>query len=131
MPPLVTPAGPGIGAGWIRLAHRIAAELPVAELDGIWVFRVLRRDARDWGTAVVSRVDGERRRIYTARFAHTVKGKQRGAFEAEIALVGSGPLEALDELLALVPKRAGDDEPPTRIPVDAWFPPEGGEAATA
>jgi len=120
----MTPAGPGMGGGWTRLAEVIRAELPVAEIDGIWVFRVLHHDKRDWGTAIVSRVDGTRRRIYTARFAHTVKGKARGHFESEIALVGSGPIEALDELLALVPKRADDEEPPAPLPVDAWFPSE-------
>jgi hypothetical protein len=124
MPPVVTPQGPGLGGGWTRLAVAVRAELPVDELDGIWVFRTIRREARDWGTAVLSRVEGDRRRIYTARFALTVKGKTRGQFESELKEVGSGPLEALDDLLALVPKRADEEEPPTRIPVETWFPPE-------
>ena len=51
--------------------------------------------------AIVSRVEGERRRIYTARYALTIKGRQRGAFEWGMDEVGSGPLEALEELLAL------------------------------
>jgi hypothetical protein len=123
MPPVLTTAGPGMGGGWTRLAAEVARLLPVGELDGIWVFRVLRRDARDFGTAVLSRVDGDRRRIYTASFVHTVKGRARGQFGAELLEVGSGPLEALEELLALVPKRAEDEEPPVPIPVEAWFPP--------
>lgn len=124
MPALVTPAGPGLGAGWARLAERIRADLPVVEIDGIWVFRVLRRDGRDFGTAILSRVDGDRRRIYTASFVHTVKGKTRGQFEAAIAEVGSGPLEALEDLLGLVPARSSEDEPPMAVPTDTWFPPE-------
>jgi len=113
-----------MGGGWTRLAAAIRDALPVHEIDGIWVFRVLHHDKRDWGTAIVSRIDGDRRRIYTARFVHTVKGKTRGQFESDIAEVGSGPVEALDELLALVPKRAEDEEPPSSLPVAAWFPPE-------
>jgi hypothetical protein len=133
MPPILTPAGPGLAAPWLRLAERIRAEIPVVEIDGVWVFRVLRRDGRDFGTAVVSRVDGNRRRIYTAQFVHTVKGKARGQFETQIALAGTGPLEALEELLGLVPKRSADEEPPVPVAVDAWFPPlpdgaEDGEA---
>jgi hypothetical protein len=129
MPPVVTtPAGPGIGPGWTRLAEAIAGQLPVAELDGIWVFRTVRRDRKDWGTAVLSRVDGDRRRIYTARFVLTVKGKTRGQFESEIVEVGSGPLETLEQLLGLVPKRA-DDEEPRSIRVAAWFPPAEAERA--
>ena len=123
MPPILTPAGPGLAAPWLRLAERIRAEFPVVEIDGIWVFRVLRREGRDFGTAVVSRVDGDRRRIYTAQFVHTVKGKTRGQFETQIALAGTGPLEALEELLGLVPKRSADEEPPVPVAVDAWFPP--------
>jgi hypothetical protein len=128
MPPILTPAGPGLGAPWLRLAERIRAEITVTEIDGIWVFRVLRRDGRDFGTAVVSRVDGNRRRIYTAQFVHTVKGKTRGRFDTEIALAGTGPLEALEELLGLVPKRSADEEPPVPVAVEAWFPPLSEEA---
>ena len=125
MPPLVIPptAVPGAGDVWLRLADAVRTAIPPGEIDGIWTFRVIRRDGRDWGTAVISRVQGDRRRIYTARFVLAVKGKQRGQFETSLEEVGSGPVEALAELLALVPRRAEDEEPP--IPVDSavWFPP--------
>ena len=106
---------PGAGPGWERLAEALRAALPVAELDRLWAFRVVRREGQDFGTAILSRIEGDRRRIYTARFVLTVKGKQRGAFEWLLDEVGSGPLEALDELLALVPKRADDEEPPVEV----------------
>ena len=73
-------AGPGEGPGWERLAGQLAEALPVAELDGLWCFPPIRRARDEWGTAVLSRVDGERRRIYTARYAHTIKGRERGGF---------------------------------------------------
>ena len=74
-------------------------------------------------------MDGDRRRIYTARFTLTVKGKKRGAFEWVLDEVGSGPLTALDELLALVPKRSDEEEPPIPVETVAWFPPEDDAAA--
>lgn len=117
-------AVPGMGGGWDRLAPVLRTALPVSEIDRIWAFRVVRREGQDFGTAVLSRLDGDRRRIYTARFVHTVKGKTRGRFEWFLDEVGSGPLEALDELLALVPKRAEDEEPPEPVEPAAWFPPE-------
>ena len=122
---------PGIGPGWERLAGVLREAMPVSEIDRIWVFRVVRREGLDFGTAILSRVDGERRRIYTARFTLTVKGKKRGQFEWHLAEVGSGPLEALDELLALVPRRSDEEEPPEPIAPLAWFPVERDAPADA
>lgn len=127
MPPILTPAPPGTGPGWDELAAQVSRDLPAAEIDGIWVFRVIRSGGRDWGTAVLSRVDGERRRIYTASFIQTVKGKRRGAFEATLVELGSGPLEAREELLALVPRRAEEDDPLVPVEIEAWFPPGAGD----
>lgn len=114
----------GEGSGWERLAQSLREVLPVAELDRLWAFRVVRREGQDFGTAILSRVEGDRRRIYTARFGLMVKGKKRGQFEWGLVEVGSGPLEALEELLALVPKRSDEEEPPAPVEPAAWFPPE-------
>lgn len=130
MLPFVTATEPGAGPQWERLAAWIRETLPVEELDGIWVFRVLRRDVREFGTAVVSRIDGDRRRIYTARYVAVIKGKQRGGFSTDLEEVGSGPIEALQELLALVPVRADDEEPPVPVELGSWFPPSPAVDAT-
>ncbi len=114
--------GPGEGPGWARLAAAVAGALPVAELDGLWVFRPLRSGAVEWGTAILSRVEGDRRRIYTARYAHTIKGKERGRFHWDLQEVGSGPLDALEALLAQVPVRAESGEPPVAVPLATWLP---------
>jgi len=121
---VTAPSGAGVGPGWELLAQSLRGALPVEQLDRIWAFNVVRREGQDFGTAILSRVEGERRRIYTARFVLTVKGKQRGRFEWFLDEVGSGPLEALDELLALVPKRSDEEEPPSAVEPLAWFPPE-------
>ncbi len=118
------PTGPGEGPHWERLAAWVREQVPASEVDGVWVFRVLRRDQKEFGTAVLSRVEGDRRRIYTASYTATIKGKQRGGFEPQLAEVGRGPLEALQELLALVPVRADDEEPPVPVALAHWFPPE-------
>jgi hypothetical protein len=109
------------GLGWPRLAAAVAEQLPPEEVDGIWLFTVLRHDGREWGTAVLSRVDGERRRIYTARYMLAIKGKDRGAFEASVQEVGSGPVEALAQLLQDARRRIDDDQPPVPVPADDWF----------
>jgi DNA gyrase subunit B len=76
------------GLGWPRLAAAVAELIPAAEVDGIWVFATLRHEGREWGTAILTRADGERRRIYTARYMLAIKGKERGKFEASVQEVG-------------------------------------------
>lgn len=115
-------SGAALDDGWTRLAAAVAAELPAAELDGVWIFPPIHRRRREWGTAIVSRVNGDRRRIYTARYVLVVRGKERGQFEAAIEEVGTGPLHALSTLLAEVQRRTDDEFPPTSIPTEAWFP---------
>jgi hypothetical protein len=109
-------------SGWARLAGAVADALPVAEVDGVWTFRPLRHEGQEWGTAVLSRVDGDRRRIYTARYVLAIKGKERGKFEASVQEVGSGPVTALAQLLRDAQKRIDDEEPPTPVSPASWFP---------
>ena len=119
---------PAALSGWDRLAQAVAQIVPPAEVDGIWTFAPLRRDTREWGTAVLSRVDGERRRIYTARYVLAIKGKERGKFESTVQEVGSGPLEVLTRVLQDVQRRTDDEHPPYPVPPEEWFsavPPTG------
>ncbi len=121
---LTTPAPPppGTGDGWERLAEALRERLPGDEVDGVWVFRPFRAGPKEYGTAIVSRVSGDRRRIYTARYALTLKTRARGTFEWDLDEVGSGPVEALEELLALVPIRV-EEIPPVPVEPARWFPP--------
>ena len=109
-------------SGWARLAGAVAESVPPGEVDGVWTFRPLRHEGREWGTAVLSRVDGDRRRIYTARYMLAIKGKERGKFEATVQEVGSGPVTALAQLLQDAHKRIDDEEPPTPVEPASWFP---------
>jgi hypothetical protein len=108
-------------SGWDRLAQAVAQVVPPAEVDGIWLFSPLRRESREWGTAVLSRVDGDRRRIYTARYVLAVKGKERGKFESTIQEVGSGPIEVLTRVLQEAQRRTDDEHPPIAVPPESWF----------
>jgi hypothetical protein len=112
------PAGP---SGWDQLARAVAEVIPPEEVDAVWIFAPLRREANEWGTAVLSRMDGERRRIYTARYTLAIKGKQRGKFQAAVQEVGAGPVEILSRVLQQAQHRMDDEHPPTAVPVDTWF----------
>lgn len=109
------------GLGWGRLAETVAAVVPPTEVDAVWVFAPVRREGREWGTAVLSRADGDRRRIYTARYMLAIKGKDRGKFDASVEEVGSGPVEAFDRLLQEAHRRIDDEHPPLSIPPGTWF----------
>jgi hypothetical protein len=111
----------GSEVGWTRLAQAVAEIVPPEQVDGVWIFAPLRREGREWGTAVLSRVDGERRRIYTARYALAIKGKERGKFEATVQEVGSGPAEALTRLLQEAQKRIDDEQAPLPVAPTTWF----------
>lgn len=118
-------ADAGQGSGWELLAKQVAEVVPPAEVDALWVFPVRRQDQKEFGTAVLTRLagdEGDRRRIYTARFMLQVKGKERGRFEADVAEVGSGPLSELPELLHEVHLRADDEHPPVPVDPAGWLP---------
>jgi hypothetical protein len=108
-------------SGWDRLAQAVAPVVPPEEVDAVWVFSPLRRDSREWGTAVISRVEGERRRIYTARYVLSVKGKERGKFETAIQEIGIGPIEVLTRVLQEAQRRVDDEHPPLSVSPEAWF----------
>lgn len=114
--------GPAVTvSGWDRLALAVAEVFPPTEVDAVWVFTPVRRENREWGTAVLSRIDGERRRIYTARYVLAVKGKERGKFESSVEEVGSGTTEALARLVQEAHRRIDDEHPPTPVPPELWF----------
>jgi hypothetical protein len=98
----------------------VLAEVAPGELDGIWQFQPIRVEQREFGTAILSRVDGGRRRIYTARYALTIRGKERGQFEHQVEEVGSGPVEALEELMLSVRRRLDEEDAPVPVGVAAW-----------
>jgi hypothetical protein len=118
---MIFPDGRSTATGWERLAQAVSEVVSPGEVDGVWVFAPLRREDREWGTAILSRLDGERRRIYTARYVLWVRGKQRGKFETSIEEVGSGPLEALARVVHEAQRRVDDEHPPSSVSPEIWF----------
>lgn len=113
---------PGLGLGWARVAARVAEVVPPAELDGIWLFAPVRREEREWGTAVVSRRGpGGRRRIYTARYVLVIRGRERGQGKVVVEEAGESPPDVVHTVIAGVQARAGEAEPPVEIPPELWY----------
>lgn len=121
---------PGLGLGWTRVAQAVGDEVAPDSIDGIWLFAPVRREWREWGTAVITcRLDSERRRIYTARYWLTIRGRERGQGRVLVEQVGESPAVVLHEVIAGVQDRAGETEPPVEISPELWYPPEPADHA--
>lgn len=119
--PLAAPA-PGQGQGWAKLAAAVEAQVPAAEIETIYVFRPIKRDGKEWGTAVVTRkaADG-RLRVYTAKYMLIVRGKERGQGKFEVVEVALSPAEVLAQVMQATVDRGGDSEPPVELGPAVWY----------
>ncbi len=104
------------------MAAAVAAEMPSAEIAAIYLFRPIKREGREWGTAVVTRKSGEDRlRVYTAKYMLIVRGKDRGQAKVELTEVGLSPADVLAQVMAAAADRSGEAEPPVELAPGAWY----------
>jgi hypothetical protein len=104
----------------------VAAQLPPAEIETIYIFRPIKRQGREWGTAVVTRKsappDGAGRlRVYTAQYMLVVRGKDRGQAKIEVVEVALSPAEVLAKVMQATVDRGGDTEPPVELGPAVWY----------
>jgi len=116
------PLTPGQGPGWAKLAAAVEAQVPPAEVETIYVFRPIKREGKEWGTAVVTRkaADG-RLRVYTAKYMLVVRGKERGLSKVEVEEVALTTAEVLAHVMQATVARGGDTEPPVELGPAVWY----------
>lgn len=113
----------GAGPGWLRLATELAKVVPPADVQGVWLFPPVRREDREWGTAVVARrAEGERVRVYTARYAQVVRGRDKGQGRVQIDEVAECTRAVIFEVLKGVQERMVETEMPVEISPAVWYP---------
>jgi len=104
--------------------------MPPAEIETIYLFRPLKREGREWGTAVVTRcvpdgggggAGGGRLRVYTARYMLVVRGKERGRSKVEVAEVALSPADVVTQVMQAAADRTGEAEPPVAVGRSAWY----------
>ncbi len=121
-PPLGAAARPGQGPGWAKLAAAVALRVPPVEIETIYLFDPIKREGREWGTAVVTRRHPEGRLlVYTARYMLVVRGKERGQSRIEIAEVALSPAEVVAEVMQGTAERTGEAEPPLAYGAAVWY----------
>ncbi len=120
--PLAPPPPPGRGEGWTKLAAVVEAQVPPAEIETIYVFRPIKRDGKEWGTAVVTRKTSDARlRVYTAQYMLVVRGKERGQSKIEVVEVALSPAEVIAQVMQATVDRGGDTEPPVELGPAVWY----------
>jgi hypothetical protein len=108
--------------GWAKLAAAVEAQVPPAEIETIYAFRPIKREGKEWGTAVVTRkaADG-RLRVYTAKYMLVVRGKDRGQSKIEVVEVALSPAEVVAQVMQATVDRGGDTEPPVELGPAVWY----------
>jgi hypothetical protein len=104
--------------------------MPAGEIERIWLFASVRREEREWGTAVVAR-RGERKRlrVYTASYQLVIRGGERGQGRVTLLEVGESRAAVVDHVIRGVQQRAGEAEPPVEIGPSLWFGEEHDQSA--
>lgn len=107
--------------GLARLLDAIAQRMPREEVDAVWVFPGVRREGREYGVAVVSRVAGEdRRRVYRARYVMQLKGQERGRTVLELDETAETPAALVPEVIEGVRRRADEAGEAELVDLTAW-----------
>jgi hypothetical protein len=121
-PRLARAVSAGQGGGWAKLAAAVAAEVPPAEIESIYLFRPIKREGREWGTAVVTRRNAAGRvRVYTAKYMLVVRGKERGQSKLAVEEVALTPTEVVERVMRDTADRTGDAEPPVAVGPGVWY----------
>jgi len=116
--------------GVARLLRLIAAQMPRAEVDQVWAFPGVRRDAREYGVAVISRREpgaDERRRLYRARYMVELKGEKRGTATLELEEAAEAPEALLARVIDGVARRADDAGEAELVDLTTWKADDAGD----
>ena len=130
-----------------RFFRAIAKEIPVEQIAEIHFFQPMRQSGVESGVAVVAatgatgnarRAAGEAQRaddvrqlaneagegvverftVYTAHYRHTLKGPDRGKWEASVVPEADAPLVTVDAVVRGVQRRSGDVDAVDRMTGD-------------
>jgi len=100
-----------------RFLREIADRVGAASVEEVHLFPPIRQGGVESGVAVVaaSAPFRERHTVYSARYRHTLKGRERGKWEMEITAEADAPLVTVGAVVQGVMKRAGEQFDPERI----------------
>ena len=105
-----------------RFLREIADRVDAGSVEEVRLFPPIRQGGLETGAAIVAVnvPSQERRTVYSARYCHTLKGKERGKWEVDVTAEADAPLITVDAVVRGVMKRAGEPFEPERIPGAAF-----------
>jgi len=104
-----------------RFLLAIAKEIPIEQIAEIHSFQPIRQGGVESGVAVVAAADEARAprfTVYTARYRLTLKGAERGKWEASVVPEADAPLVTVDAVVRGVQRRSGDADAAERMSGD-------------
>lgn len=107
----------------VRFLRAIAAQVPPERVVEVHLFPALRQGPIETGVAVVAEegpavAEGEeasKHVVYSARYRHTIKGPDRGKWEADVVAEADAPLITVEAVVRGVRQRAGEAGEPERL----------------
>ena len=114
-----------------RFLREIAARVPATRVTELYLFPPMRQGGIETGVAVIAlAVEDEsstRQTVYTATYRLTLKGPDRGKWEATLQAEADAPLLTVGAVVQGVQRRSGDEMEPERLTaadLAAFAPPE-------
>ena len=102
-----------------RFLGEIAERVPVTRITELYLFPPMRQGGLESGVAVIA-VAGDdegstRQTVYTATYRLTLKGPDRGKWEATMQAEADAPLLTVSAVVRGVQRRSGDEMEPERL----------------
>ena len=116
-----------------RFLLAVLQQLPADRVRELYLFQPIRQGGVESGVAVVAAYpdapaappeggpepaeapSDDKYTVYTARYRHTIKGPDRGKWEASVVAEADAPLLSIETVVRGVQRRAGDVEPPDHM----------------
>ncbi|HWE41483.1 MAG TPA: hypothetical protein VG432_03215 [Gemmatimonadaceae bacterium] len=102
-----------------RFLREIAARVPATRVTELYLFPPMRQGGIETGVAVIAlAVEDEsstRQTVYTATYRLTLKGPERGKWEAALQAEADAPLLTVGAVVQGVQRRSGDEMEPERL----------------
>lgn len=100
-----------------RFLKEIADRIGAGNVEMIHLFPPIRQGGVETGAAVIAATlpQRERHTVYSASYRATLKGPDRGKWEAEVTAEADAPLLTVDAVVQGVMKRAGEQFEPERL----------------